>query len=50
MARKVGAFASAGYFFTEFNNVIETPLGRFEDEWDASSFNLFVGVMVYPFR
>jgi hypothetical protein len=50
VAKKVGVFASAGYFFTEFDNVIETPLGRFENEWDASSFNLFVGVMVYPFR
>ena len=50
VARKVGVYTSAGYFFTEFDNVIETPLGRFENEWDASSFNLFVGVMVYPFR
>ena len=50
VARKVGVFSSAGYFFTEFDNVIETPIGRFENEWDASSFNLFVGVMVYPFR
>jgi hypothetical protein len=50
VARKVGVFTSAGYFFTEFDNVIETPVGRFENEWDASSFNLFVGVMVYPFR
>ena len=50
VARRVGIFTSAGYFFTEFDNVIETPLGRFENEWDASSFNLFVGVMVYPFR
>ena len=50
VARKVGIFSSAGYFFTEFDNVIETPRGRFENEWDASSFNVFVGVMVYPFR
>jgi hypothetical protein len=49
-ARKVGVYTSAAYFFTEFDNVIETPVGRFENEWDASSFNLFVGVMVYPFR
>ena len=39
-----------GYFFTKFDNVIETPVGRFENEWDASSFNIFVGAMVYPFR
>jgi hypothetical protein len=50
VAKKVGVFSSAGYFFTEFDNVVETPVGRFENEWDASSFNLFVGVMVYPFR
>jgi hypothetical protein len=50
VARKVGVYTSAGYFFSEFDNVIETPVGRFENEWDASSFNLFVGVMVYPFR
>lgn len=49
-ARKVGVYTSAGYFFTEFDNVIDTPVGRFEDEWDARSFNLFVGVMVYPFK
>jgi hypothetical protein len=50
VARKVGVYSSAGYFFTEFENVIETPVGRFENEWDASSFNIFVGVMVYPFK
>jgi len=50
VARKVGIYSTVGYFFTEFNNVIETPIGRFENEWDASSFNIFVGAMVYPFR
>jgi hypothetical protein len=50
VAKKVGAFSSAGYFFTKFDNVIETPVGRFENEWDGSSFNLFVGAMFYPFR
>ena len=50
VAKKVGVFSSAGYFYTEFDNTIDTPIGRFENEWDASSFNLFVGVMVYPFR
>jgi hypothetical protein len=50
VTRKVGVYSSAGYFFTKFDNAIETPIGRFENEWDASSFNLFVGVMVYPFR
>jgi len=50
VAKKVGVFSSAGFFFTKFDNVIETPVGRFENEWDGSSFNLFVGAMVYPFR
>ena len=50
VAKKVGVYTSLGYFFTEFNNVSETPVGRFENEWDASSFNIFVGAMVYPFR
>jgi len=50
VARKVGVYTSLGYFFSKFDNVIETPIGRFENEWDASSFNIFVGAMVYPFR
>ena len=50
VARKVGIHTSVGYFFTEFDNVVETPIGRFENEWDAGSFNIFIGAMVYPFR
>jgi hypothetical protein len=50
VARKAGVFSSAGYFLTKFDAVIETPVLAFENEWDASSFNVFVGVMVYPFR
>jgi hypothetical protein len=50
VARKVGIYSSASYFFTQFDSVIETPVGRFEDEWDGSNFNVFVGVMVYPFK
>ena len=50
VAKKVGVYTSLGYFFTKFDNVIDTPVGRFENEWDASSFNIFVGAMVYPFR
>jgi hypothetical protein len=50
VAPKVGIFSSAGFFFTKFDNVIDTPVGRFENEWDASSFNVFVGVMIYPFK
>jgi hypothetical protein len=47
---KLGVYSSVGYFFTKFDNTIETPVGHFENEWDASSFNIFVGVMVYPFK
>jgi hypothetical protein len=50
VAPKLGVFSSVGYFFTEFDNVIETPVGRFQNEWDASSFNIFVGAMFYPFK
>ena len=50
VARKLGVFSSAGYFFTKFDAEVETTIVGFENEWDASSFNLFVGVMVYPFR
>jgi hypothetical protein len=50
VARKVGVYSSVGYFFNKFDNVIETPIGRFENEWDASSFNISVGARVYPFK
>ena len=50
VARKLGVFSSVGYFFNKFDNVIETPIGRFENEWDASSFNISVGARVYPFK
>ena len=50
VTRKMGVYSSASYFFTQLDSVLETPVGRFEDEWDGSSFNIFVGVMVYPFR
>jgi hypothetical protein len=50
VARKFGVYSSASYFFTKFDSVIDTPIGRFEDEFDGSSFNLFVGLMVYPFK
>jgi len=50
VAKKVGVYSSVGYFFNKFDNVIETPIGRFENEWDASSFNISVGARVYPFK
>ena len=48
--RKVGVYSNVGYFFNKFDNVIQTPIGRFENEWDASSFNISVGARVYPFN
>jgi len=50
VAKKVGVYSSVGYFFNKFDNVIETPIGRFENEWDASSFNISFGARVYPFK
>jgi hypothetical protein len=50
VAKKVGIYSSVGYFFNKFDNVISTPIGRFENEWDASSFNISVGARVYPFK
>jgi hypothetical protein len=49
-ARNVGVFTSVGYFYTTFDNTLETVGGSFESEVNASSVNVFVGVMVYPFR
>jgi len=39
-----------GYLWTKIDSSLTTPVGRFEDEWNASSFLATVGVMVYPFR
>ena len=50
VTRKMGVYSSASYFFTRLDSVLETPIGRFEDEWNGSSVNVFVGVMVYPFK
>lgn len=50
VARKAGVFTSLGYFYTKFDNVLNTPVGSFANEVNASSINVFVGVMVYPFR
>ena len=50
VARKVSVYSTVGYFFNKFDNVIETPIGRLENEWDASSFNISVGARVYPFK
>lgn len=50
VARKVGVYSSLGYFFTDIDTSIDTPAGRFENQWDGNSINIFVGVMIYPFR
>jgi hypothetical protein len=49
-ARKAGVYTSVGYFYTDLNAVLQMGPALFEDQWDASSVNVFVGVMVYPFR
>jgi hypothetical protein len=50
LAPKFALTGSTGFFFTKPEVVLTTPGGRVEDEWDMSSFNVFVGVTVYPFR
>jgi hypothetical protein len=50
VARKVGVYTSVGYFLTQVDAEIGTAVGVLDEEWDASSVNVFVGVMVYPFK
>lgn len=47
---KVALTGWAGFFLTRIDSTLITPVGRFEDEWDPSSFTLSVGAIVYPFR
>jgi hypothetical protein len=40
----------AGFFATRIDSTLDTPVGRFEDEWNPSAFTFSVGAIVYPFR
>ena len=48
--RKLAVTAWAGYWWTRIDSTLDTPAGRFEDEWNPSSLSVAFGFMVYPFR
>ena len=50
VSEKFSLTAWAGYWWTRIDSTLTTPVGRFEDEWNPSSFSVTVGFMVYPFR
>jgi hypothetical protein len=50
LARKLALSATASFLFTRPDIVLITPERRVTDRWNASSFNLVGGVVVYPFR
>jgi len=47
---KFAVTGSVSYLFTNPDIVLTSATERFSDTWDASTFNLFAGIMVYPFR
>lgn len=47
---KFAVTGTASYLFTNPDIVLTSATERLSDTWDASTFNLFAGVMVYPFR
>lgn len=47
---KFAVTGTASYLFTNPDIVLTRAAERFSDTWDASTFNIFAGVMVYPFR
>jgi cytochrome bd-type quinol oxidase subunit 1 len=50
LTRKFALTAYSNFFITSINSELRTPVGRFANEWNATSFQTGVGVMVYPFR
>lgn len=50
VAPKFALTAWGGYWITRIDSTLDTPAGRFEDEWNPSSVTVSVGFMVYPFR
>jgi hypothetical protein len=39
-----------GFLFTSIDSRLRTPVGTYEDQWDASHFSVHAGIMFYPFR
>jgi hypothetical protein len=50
VTRKFALTAFAGYWWTRIDSTLNTPVGRFEDDWNPSSLSASFGFMVYPFR
>lgn len=50
LTRKFALTGAAGFLFTRPEITLTTPESRLTDRWNASSFNLLAGVVVYPFR
>jgi hypothetical protein len=50
LMRKVALTAYTSYFWTKIDSQLRTPAGTFTDQWNASSVQASVGVVLYPFR
>ena len=50
VAPKFALTVYSNFFITTINSELSTPVGRFDDAWNATSFQTAVGVVVYPFR
>lgn len=50
IARKLAVRGSTSYLFTRPEITFSTPDGRITDRWNASSFTVLAGIVVYPFR
>jgi hypothetical protein len=50
LSPKWALIAYSNFFITTINSELHTPVGRFEDEWNATSFQTAAGVVFYPFR
>jgi hypothetical protein len=50
LARKFALSGTVGFLFTRPEISWTTPEGRFTDQWNASSFNVLAGFVLYPFR
>jgi hypothetical protein len=47
---KVAVTGTAAFFFTKIDSRLVTPAATYDDQWNASSFLLSAGVLIYPFQ
>jgi hypothetical protein len=50
LSRKWALMTYGGFLFTSINSRLNTPVGTYEDQWNASHFSVQAGIMFYPFR